>query len=92
MILYSCEAWREKKKKNHLLNDIETFHVHICKQKLGLPKHACNAVELFKLGRILLLVLEQRQTFKYLQRLPFFRENILLYFVLREEIQQDDMG
>ena len=86
MILYSCEAWRDSLKKNHFLNDIETFHVQIFKQKLGLPKHACNALELFKLGRIFLLVLEQRQTFKYLQRLPFFKENILLYFVLREEI------
>ena len=74
MILYWCEAWRDSLKKNHFLNDIETFHVQICKQKLGLPKHACYAIELFKLRRILLLVLEQRQTSKYLQRLPFLKK------------------
>ena len=58
--------------KSRFLNDIETFHVPICKKTLGLPKHACNAIALFKLVRIPLLVLEQRQTFKYLQRLTFF--------------------
>ena len=59
LILYSREAT-----KNHFLNDIGKFHVSICKQTLGLSKHAYNLIVLSHLVWIPLSVLVETQMFK----------------------------
>ena len=73
-VLCACESWEYPKDQNNL-SKIEKCHLSLCKQILGVKNNTSSSKVLGELGRFPLRISIETQLFKYLQRIPFLKED-----------------
>ena len=83
--LYACEIWEDHKDQNNL-NEIEKFHLSLCKQIVGVKNNISSSKLLGELGRFPFRISIETQLFKYLQRIPFVKGDCYLRKAFNEEL------
>ena len=65
---------------------VEKLHFSLSKQILGVKNNTSIGTVLVELGRILFTINIEAQLFKYLQRMPFVKEDCYLDQAFNEEL------
>ena len=86
-----CKSWGDHKDQNNLSN-IEKFHLPFCKQILGVKNNTSSSKLLRELGRFPFRITIETQLFKYLQRIPFAKEDCYLRKAFNEELANKESG
>ena len=71
---------------------IEKFHLSLYKQILGVKNNTSSSKVLGKLDRFPLRISNETQLFKYLQRIPFVKEDGYLRKAFNEELANKESG
>ena len=90
--LYACESWGDSLKKGFFNDEIEKFHLSMCRQVLGVKRNTNSMKVLAELGRVPFKVEVETAMFKYLERYPFIGKDRLLYKAFAEEIKICETG
>ena len=86
-----CKSWGDHKDQNNLSN-IEKFHLPFCKQILGVKNNTSSSKLLRELGRFPFRITTETQLFKYLQRIPFAKEDCYLRKAFNKELANKESG
>ena len=79
-------------KDQNNLSEIEKFHLSLCKEILRVKNNTRNPKVLGELGRLPLRITIETQLFKYLQRIPFVKEDCCLRKAFNEELANKESG
>ena len=74
IVLHAFESLRDPKYQ-HNLSKIEKFHLSLCKQILGVKNNTTSSKVFGELGRFPFRITIETQLFKYLQTIPFVKED-----------------
>ena len=91
VVLYACKSWGDPKYQ-HKLSKIEKFHLLLCKQILGVKNNMSSSKVLEELGRFPFRITIETQLLKYLQRIPFVKEDCYLRKAFNEELANRESG
>ena len=70
----------------------EKFYLSLCKQILGVKNNTSSSKVLGELGQFPLRITIETQLFKYLQRIPFVKEDCYLRKAFNEELANKESG
>ena len=91
VVLYACESCGDPKGQNNSTK-IEKFHLSLCKQILRVKNNTSSSKVFGELGRFPLRISIETQLFKYLQRIPFLKEDCYLRRAFNEELANKESG
>ena len=71
---------------------VEKFHRSLCKEIVGVKNNTSSSKVLAELGQFPLRISIETQFFKYLQRIPFLKEDCFLRKAFNEELANKESG
>ena len=86
-----AKAGRDPKDQNNL-SKIEKFHLSLCKEIVGVKNNISSSKVLGALGQFPFGISIETQLLKYLQRIPFVKEDCNLRKALNEELANKESG